>query len=308
MTAGFGARLATAVLGKRTPLLVGIDPQASELPAELFPPGGRSLVAVAQAYETFGGRVIEQVADLVPAVKFQLAFFEALGVPGWQALDRLAHKASEAGLIVIFDGKRNDIGNTAAAYAEAYLGAANGVRAWPADALTVNPYLGAEGLEPFIKACREHGTGIFVLVRTSNPGAASVQHSRASGGTVSETIADWVEAAAASSVDGDGRYGAAGAVTGATAPGEIAGYRARMPHAWLLLPGYGAQGGTAADCAEAFDADGLGAIVNSSRGILFAYKQPRFAGMKWEQAVREATLAAIADLAAHTPAGALRKS
>lgn len=312
--APFPERLSAAIREKRTPVMVGIDPSWDLLPAEIqlesISVHGKSLAAVAEAYRLFSSAILDAVADLVPIVKFQAAFFEAIGPAGMQVLFDLIRKAKQAGLIVVFDGKRNDIGNTAAAYAQGYLGefsvAGESHEVWSADAITVNPYLGAEGIDPFLKTAEQFGTGLFVLVRTSNPGAGLLQDQVFGDRTVYQTVADWVEEWSKRSA-GDFAYGAVGAVVGATVPAQVVELRRRMPHAVLLLPGYGAQGGTSADIAPAFDAHGLGAVVNNSRGLLYAYRNPRFANLAFKDASRKATEEMIADLANHTPAGALSR-
>lgn len=304
MTMPFADRLNSAILAKRTCAMVGIDPQWEMLPDPIrraaVAEHGPTLDAVAAAYLRFGTHVIDLVADLVPAVKFQSAFFEAVGPSGMQTLGVLMQQARAAGLIVILDGKRNDIGNTAAAYAQAYLGGMTiegqtVSTAWRADAITVNPYLGAEGLKPFIQAAGSFGGGLFVLVRTSNPGAGKLQDLAIGETTIYQTIADWVEEWSAASA-AQNRYGCVGAVVGATVPAQVTELRRRMRHVILLIPGYGAQGGKAADIAGAFDADGLGAIVNNSRGILYAYHDPARAGAAWQDALVAATRDMIADL------------
>ncbi len=306
----FPDRLHAAIARRRTPALVGVDPDWPLLPVELRTAAtaehGETLAAVGAAYRSFGVAVLDAVADLVPAVKFQSAFFEAAGLPGLATLAALLADARSRGLITILDAKRNDIGNTAGAYAAASIGAAplGAEPGFGADALTVTPYLGAEGVTPFLAAAKQFGTGIFVLVRTSNPGAGKLQDLIADGQPLYQTVADWVEAWAAESVGASG-YGHAGAVVGATVPAQLAEARRRMPHALLLVPGYGAQGGGAADTAPAFAANGHGAIVNSSRGVIFAQRLPQFAALPWKDGIRAAARAMIADLAAHTPAGRL---
>lgn len=313
--ATFAERLADAVRAKGTPALVGIDPQWPLLPAAVQQAAlaecGETLAAIAAAYASFARGVLERVAPLVPAVKFQAAFFEAAGPPGLIVLAELITEARARGLLVILDGKRNDIGSTAAAYAQAYLGdvviGGSTHRPWDADALTVNAFLGAEGIEPFLTEAQTHARGIFVLVRTSNPGAGKLQDQVLSERiTVYELLADWVEGWSRD-LRGDGPYGPVGAVVGATVPRQLAELRSRMPHVLFLVPGYGAQGGTAAATAAAFDTNGLGALVNNSRGILYAYREPAFAGCDWKDAVAAAAEQMIADLAAHTPAGRLQR-
>jgi len=313
MSTHFASRLHTAIRQKQTPALVGIDPRFDLLPEELQKAATNSDLdewsAKARAFAEFGCRLIDVVASLVPAVKPQAAFFEELGPAGTAALAEVIQHARQAGLIVICDGKRGDIGSTAEAYARAYLaGAERAASPWGADALTVNPYLGADTLEPFVKVCRERGAGIYVLVRTSNPGAGEFQDRLTEGVKHFEHVAHIVESLAERTVE-DG-WGSVGAVVGATYPEELAQLRSAMPQTPLLVPGYGSQGGTAADVAAAFTSDGLGAVVNSSRGINFAFRseeyRDRFTPHEWEQAVEQATRDMIADLAEHTPAGKLR--
>ncbi|MBI3865600.1 MAG: orotidine-5'-phosphate decarboxylase, partial [Planctomycetia bacterium] len=231
---------------------------------------------------------------------------------GTAALARVIRKARDAGLVVICDAKRGDIGTTAEAYARGYLAGRDArAAAWGADALTVNPYLGRDTLEPFVRVAVERGAGIYVLVRTSNPGAGSFQDVRDSQGTVYRRVAAVVEELAASTA-GTARFGAVGAVVGATYPQELSALRAAMPHVPLLIPGYGAQGGAARDIAAAFDADGLGAVVNSSRGIIFAFERKEYAARfgpdQWEQAVAAATREMISDLSQNTPASRLARA
>jgi len=271
--------------------MVGID-----LSLDSFPPSVLAAAAdefddadperTLTPYMEVGEAVIRMAAERVAVVKFQLAFFESCGVGGILRLDQLAVAANQAGLLVVFDGKRNDIGNTASAYASAYLGnPGQRARQWFSDALTVNPYLGEEGLTPFVDVAQANGTGIFVLVRTSNPGAGKLQDALVDGRPVYSIVADWVRDAA-DRTKGDSRYSPVGAVVGATAPQQLADLRKQLPNSILLIPGFGAQGGTAADCAPAFDENGLGAVVNNSRGILYAWKKPEHANRHWLDASR----------------------
>ncbi len=310
----YPTRLRQAVQSKGTPACVGLDPRWGNLPQQLTEDDGKPLIrspeTEAMAYVEFCRRVIDVVAPLVPVVKPQAAFFEELGPSGTSALAEVIRYARAAGLVVICDAKRGDIGSTAEAYARGYLaGADPEAAAWGADALTVNPYLGVDTLQPFVDIAVERGAGLYVLVRTSNPGAGTFQDRRCEGEPLYETVARAVEALAAQTAAEDA-LGPVGAVVGATYPAELAELRALMPHVPLLVPGYGSQGGTAADVAAAFQPDGQGAVVNSSRGVIFAYeKEPyrsRYGPEDWERAVEDAARAMIDDLAAHTPAGALR--
>jgi orotidine-5'-phosphate decarboxylase len=295
-----------AIVRKRTPAMVGIDPRWSSLPSSITDqvPGQPTAEQVAKGFHQFGQAILEATADLLAVVKFQSAFFEAAGPAGVQVLWSLAQMATRMGMLVIMDAKRGDIGSTAEAYAEAYLSPVPGEPRPVADALTVNPFLGRETVDPFVKSASKHHGGVFVLVRTSNPGSADLQLQSSGGETVSDRIASWVEEWAKRS-NGPLGFGSVGAVVGATHPAELLTFRKSMPHAILLLPGYGAQGGAAKDLADAFDSRGLGGIVNNSRGIIFAYQSEKRTSTDWPDAIRSATREMIADLADHTPAGNL---
>lgn len=246
----FSERLSAAVRGTGSPLCVGIDPWPDRLPGTGDP---------AARAEAFGRAVVAACAGRVPAVKPQFAFFEQLGPAGMAALARVCAAARDAGLLVIGDAKRGDIGSTAAAYAAATMGPD---APFPCDALTVSPFLGPDTLEPFLAAGDRTGSGVFVLLRTSNPGSAAWQ------AQVAPSIAAWIDEAGASRADADGLSGV-GAVVGATHPGALAEMRTKLPHAWLLVPGYGAQGASAADTRAAARADGLGALIVSARAATF---------------------------------------
>jgi orotidine-5'-phosphate decarboxylase len=294
----FADRLAAAVRRLASPVCVGLDPRWEQLPESVRGSCGDSLTERAAAYERFCRAVIDVVAPLVPVVKPQAAFFEELGAPGMAALGSVIEHAQTRGLLVIIDGKRNDIGNTAGAYARAYLGRDDS--AWHGDALTVSPYLGDDSLTPFVDVAAERGSGVFVLVKTSNPGGRMLQDLDCDGRPIYAHVAAHVEQLAAATV-GDCDYGCVGAVVGATYPEQLAELRGAMPHTWFLVPGYGSQGGTAADVVGGFDARGLGAIVNNSRGIVFAHERPayaRFGTARWQEAVEAATRDMIAELAA----------
>src|SRR5438876_4040331 len=303
----FADRLIAAVREKGNPVLVGLDPRAENLPSGLI--NGAGVEATASGFVSFCGGVIDVVAPLVPAVKPQAAFFEQLGPAGMRALKEVIDYAASKGLLVILDGKRNDIGSTAAGYAEAYLGPGDS-SPWSCDALTVSPYLGDDSLTPFVDIAKARGAGIFVLVKTSNAGGKRFQDVLAEGKPLYRHVADYVESLASETV-GTGGYGSVGAVVGATYPEQLAELRQAMPHTWFLIPGFGAQGGTAKDCATAFDEKGVGAIVNNSRGIIFAHSRPeyrdRFGAARWQEAVEAATRDMIAQLQAETNAGRLVK-
>jgi orotidine-5'-phosphate decarboxylase len=309
----FVDRLFTAIRRVENPVVVGIDPRPDELPGgflDRFPP---DRAGIAEAMRRFGCDVIDVVAPLVAAVKFQCAFFEAYGPEGVAALHATASYAHEKKLVVIIDGKRNDIGSTAEAYARGYLGKVpiGGAfePSWQADALTVNPYFGTDGISPFIKvATREH-KGIFVLVRTSNSSAGELQDLVCDGKPlyrhVAARLVRWAEPHR-----GEHGYSLVGAVVGATRPEQLAELRQVLPGILFLVPGYGTQGGTARDIAAAFDDNGLGALVNNSRGITFAYERPAYHarfGADWQSAIAQAVQDMIDDLAANTYSSRLRR-
>jgi orotidine-5'-phosphate decarboxylase len=299
----FADRLAAALRAKGNALCVGLDPRWELLPVDLRQRHGTAtLASVAAAYEEFCRRVLDIAAPLAPVVKLQSAFFEACGPDGMAVLQRVLHKARDLGLITILDGKRNDIASTAAAYADAAFAgtrlAGRTYPVWQADALTINPYLGRDAVEPFLESARRVGAGLFVLVRTSNPGAGQFQDLLVSSGTlpprplyqhVGEVVAAWARENLGACGLGD-----VGAVVGATYPAELALLRKLLPEVIFLVPGFGAQGGTVAEVAPAFRPDGLGAVINSSRGILFPFSpdEPR-----WEARIEEAVRTVLADLA-----------
>ena len=237
------------------------------------------------------------------------AFFEQYGPAGSAALASIIRYASSKGLLVVLDAKRHDIGSTATAYARGMIGATS---PWGADALTVGPYLGDDSLTPFVDVANERDGGIFVLVKTSNPGGAQFQDLAFEGKTLYRRVGEYVQTLAAESVEKTGcacGYGNVGGVVGATWPAQLTELRAALPNVWFLVPGYGSQGGGAKDVAGAFDENGLGAIVNNSRGIIFAYRsdayKDRFGEARWEEAVEASTRDMIAALAAETTVGRL---
>jgi orotidine-5'-phosphate decarboxylase len=305
-TEHFADRLTQAIRLKRNALCVGLDPRWELLPDELRDKHrDGTLAGVARAYEEFCFRVIDLVAPLVPVVKPQSAFYEACGPAGMEALKRIIARAREKGLIAIMDGKRNDIASTAVAYAEA---AFEGVRidnrmhaVWDADAITVNPYLGTDAVEPFLESARRAARGVFVLVRTSNRGAGQFQDLKADGRPVFLHVADAVRAWTKQNLGRLG-FGDVGAVVGATHPDELAVVRRALPEGYFLLPGFGAQGATASDIPAAFRDDGLGAIVSSSRGLTFCYSTD---DRDWEEKIEAATRVNISELRSSTPMGKL---
>jgi len=302
----FADRLAQAIRAKGNALCVGLDPRWDSLPREVrVRYGSSTLEAVAMAFEEFCARIIDVVFPLVPVIKPQSAFFEACGPAGWVALQRLLRRIRQRGLIAILDGKRNDIASTATAYADAAFAgtafAANLHPVWDADALTINPYMGGDSVRPFLDSARRDGRGVFILVRTSNVGSGQFQNLDCGGKPVFMHVADAVAEWTRENI-GQCGLGDVGAVVGATHPAELAAVRKAVPQAPFLVPGYGAQGGSAADTAAAFRDDGLGAIVNSSRGIIFSFSPENDF---WEADVEKATRATIAALAADTPMGRL---
>ncbi|QDV42849.1 Orotidine 5'-phosphate decarboxylase [Stieleria neptunia] len=286
----FATRLADAVRRTRSVTCVGLDPRKASLPAPL-----RDAVSQdrpeewAAAYTQFCCEIIDVVGDLVPCVKPQAAFFEQLGPAGMISLGEVVAYARSKNLLVILDGKRNDIGSTATAYADAYLGAES---PWGSDSLTVSPYLGRDSIEPFVDVCDQRDAGIFVLVKTSNPGGGLLQNRQTDGQTVFQCVAELLTELNSSRQNAEG-YGPLGAVVGATYPQELAEMRAAMPHSWILIPGFGAQGGAAEDVKVGFHEGGMGAVVNSSRHIIFAHARPeyadKFGDARWHDAVRAAT-------------------
>ncbi len=304
----FADRLDASVRRCRNPVLVGLDPRAESLPkCILADPKNANIETIAEAYRVFCRGVIDVVAPIVPAVKPQAAFFEQIGPQGMIVLADVIRYAVQKGLLVILDGKRNDIGSTATAYAQGILGS-NGQSPWGADALTVSPYLGEDSLQPFVDVAAERSAGLFVLVKTSNPGGGMLQDLVADGRPLYRYVAEYVEGQAAQTA-GDCGYGFVGAVVGATYPAQLAELRAAMPHTCFLVPGFGSQGGTAKDVAAAFDPQGRGAIVNNSRGIIFAHSlkpfKDRYGDSQWQNAVEAATQTMIEQLRAETPVGKL---
>jgi len=271
-TATFADRLAEAVERKRSQLVVGLDPRLDLLPVELRGESVLGRAEAANAFVRFCCGIVDAVGPYVVAVKPQVAFFEALGADGIGALERVSGYARAAGLLVIADGKRGDIGSTARAYAAAFLEPREDEPPL-ADALTVNAYLGGDSVEPFLQACRLHGAGIFCLVRTSNAGATDVQELTLSDGRrlwqqVAELVAGW-----GADLVGERGLSSVGAVVGATAPRVVAEARKLLPRSVLLLPGVGAQGAGPGDVARAFTSGPASALVTASRSVIFAYRR-----------------------------------
>ncbi|MBO6015607.1 MAG: orotidine-5'-phosphate decarboxylase [Lachnospiraceae bacterium] len=289
------------------PIVVGLDPMMKFIPAHItdkaFAEHGETLEGAAEAIWQYNKAIVDAICDLVPAVKPQIAMYEQFGIPGLVAFQKTVEYCKSKGLIVIADIKRGDIGSTSAAYATAHLGkiqvGSKFYYGFDEDFATVNPYLGSDGVNPFIDVCKEEKKGIFVLVKTSNPSSGEFQDRVIDGKPlyeiVGEKVAEWGE-----QVMGDS-YSYVGAVVGATYPEMGKVLRKVMPKAYILVPGYGAQGGKGKDLVHFFNEDGLGAIVNSSRGIIAAYQndayKDRFAPENFADASRQATLDMIDDIA-----------
>ncbi|MCM1107140.1 MAG: orotidine-5'-phosphate decarboxylase [Blautia sp.] len=289
------------------PIVVGLDPMLDYVPGQIkkaaFGQFGETLEGAAAAIWQFNKAIVDATCDLIPAVKPQIAMYEQFGVAGVEAFKKTVDYCHEKGLVVIGDVKRGDIGSTSAAYAAGHLGTVQvGEKSYAGfdeDFATVNPYLGSDGVKPFIEVCREHKKGIFVLVKTSNPSSGELQDRLIDGKPLYEhvgaMVAEWADGCMGNS------YSYVGAVVGATYPEQGKVLRAVMPKSFILVPGYGAQGGTGAELAHFFNADGLGAIVNSSRGIIAAYRQEKYrdkgiAPENFADASRLAVLDMIADI------------
>lgn len=287
------------------PVVVGLDPMLNYVPEHIqkkaFDEFGETLEGAAEAIWQFNKEIIDKTYDLIPAVKPQIAMYEQFGIPGLAAFKKTVDYAKSKDIVVIGDIKRGDIGSTSAAYAVGHVGKVQvGSKTYVPfneDFVTVNPYLGTDGVKPFVDVCKETGKGIFVLVKTSNPSSGEFQDRLVDGRPlyelVGEKVAEWGE-----SHMGDS-YSYVGAVVGATYPEMGKVLRKIMPKTYILVPGYGAQGGKAADLAPYFNEDGLGAIVNSSRGIIAAYKQEKYAKFGAENfadASRQAVVDMIDDI------------
>ncbi len=301
-------RLVESIRRTKAPICVGLDPQLGFIPDEVknkaYREFGQTLEGAAQAIWQFNKAVIDATWDLIPAVKPQIAMYEMYGIEGLKAFARTVEYCRSKGLIVIGDVKRGDIGSTSAAYAAAHLGMVkvgeNTMPAFGEDICTVNPYLGSDGVLPFVKECAANGKGIFILVKTSNPSSGEFQDRIVTDDEgqacplyelVGKKVNEWAQDPA---LIGESGYSEVGAVVGATYPEMGEKLRAIMPKSFILVPGYGAQGGTGKDLVHFFDKDGLGAIVNSSRGIIAAYtKEPyadRFGSGAFADAARQAVL------------------
>lgn len=298
-------KLVDRIVETNAPIVVGLDPMMKYIPQHLqdaaFEQYGETLEGAAEAIWQYNKRIIDNIYDIVPAVKPQIAMYEQFGVPGLAAYQKTCAYAKQKGLVVIGDVKRGDIGSTSAAYAVGHLGmvtvGSKQYAPFDEDFATVNPYLGTDGIKPFIDVCNECNKGIFVLVKTSNPSSGEFQDQLIDGKPLYEYVAKKVVEWGEMTMDGD--YSNVGCVVGATYPEMGKVLRKLMPKTYILVPGYGAQGGKAEDLVHYFNADGLGAIVNSSRGIIAAYKQDkyaRFGETGYADASRQAVVDMIADI------------
>lgn len=287
------------------PIVVGLDPMLNYIPEQVqqkaFAEYGETLEGAAEAIWQFNKEIVDKTYDLTPAVKPQIAMYEQFGLPGLAAFKKTVDYCKEKGLVVIGDIKRGDIGSTSAAYAVGHIGkvkvGSKTYAPFDEDFVTVNPYLGSDGVNPFLDVCKEEKKGIFVLVKTSNPSSGEFQDQKIDGRPLYELVGEKV-AAWGSEVMGD-EYSYVGAVVGATYPEMGKVLRKVMPKAYILVPGYGAQGGKGKDLVHFFNEDGLGAIVNSSRGIIAAYKQEQYAKFGAENfgdASRAAVETMVADI------------
>lgn len=303
-------RLIEAIKRTKNPTVAGLDPKLDFIPdyikEEAYAKFGKTLEGAAEALYRFNQGLIDALCDIVPAVKPQAAYYEMYGWQGVRALKRTIVYAKSKGMFVITDGKRNDIGTTMEAYAKAHLGVTDvegeSFEAFGGDALTVNAYLGSDGLKPVLNVCREHDKGMFILVKTSNPSSGELQDRHLDDSmTIYRTVGNMCEEWA-HEVPGTGNYSGIGAVVGATYPEQLGELRKVLPHTFFLVPGYGAQGGGAKDVAPAFDENGLGAVVNSSRGIMCAWKkEPDLDPKNYAQAVRREAIRMRDEITALVP-------
>lgn len=303
-------RMIAKIIETGNPTVAGLDPKLDFVPEfikeKAFAEGGKNLKGAAKAILEFNKAIIDEIYDLVPAVKPQAAYYEMYGYHGVKALYDTIEYAKSKGMFVIVDGKRNDIGATMEAYTNAYLGSVEidgqSFEGFGADALTVNGYLGTDGIAPLTAACNKNDKGIFVLVKTSNKSSGELQDKTLEeGGTIYNAMGEMCEKWGEDSI---GKYGysAVGAVVGATYPEQLAEMRAKLPHTFFLVPGYGAQGGGAEGVAKAFDEKGLGAVVNSSRAIMCAYKTEGCDEKDFAKAARREVIRMRDDITAFVPA------
>ena len=295
-------RLVENIKKTNAPIVVGLDPMLAYVPehikTEAYREYGETLEGAADAIWQFNKGIVDATYDIIPAVKPQIAMYEQFGIPGLIAFKKTVDYCKEKGLVVIGDIKRGDIGSTSTAYAVGHLGKVqvgyNTYAGFDEDFVTVNPYLGTDGVKPFVDVCKEENKGIFVLVKTSNPSSGEFQDKIVDGKPLYELVGRMVDTWG-SEVIGKSGYSAVGAVVGATYPEMGRVLRDIMPKSYILVPGYGAQGGKAKDLVHYFNEDGLGAIVNSSRGIIAAYKQDKYASFGPE-AYADASRQAVVDM------------
>ena len=296
-------KLISKIQKTQAPIVVGLDPMLSYVPDHIqqkaFAEYGETLEGAAQAIWQYNKEIVDSVYDLIPAVKPQIAMYEQFGIEGLRAFKKTVDYCKSKDLVVIGDVKRGDIGSTSAAYATGHLGkvqvGSNVYAGFDEDFVTVNPYLGSDGVKPFIDVCKQEKKGLFILVKTSNPSSGEFQDRLIDGKPLYELVGEQVAKWGADCM-GD-TYSYVGAVVGATYPEQGKALRKVMPKSFILVPGYGAQGGKGADLVHFFNEDGLGAIVNSSRGIIAAYKQEKYAKFGPEN-FAQASRAAVEDMAA----------
>ena len=296
-------KLISKIQKTQAPIVVGLDPMLSYVPDHIqqkaFKEYGETLEGAARAIWQYNKEIVDSVYDLIPAVKPQIAMYEQFGIEGLKAFKKTVDYCKSKDLVVIGDVKRGDIGSTSAAYAAGHLGkvqvGSNVYAGFDEDFVTVNPYLGSDGVKPFIDVCKQEKKGLFILVKTSNPSSGEFQDRLIDGKPLYELVGEQVAKWGADCM-GD-TYSYVGAVVGATYPEQGKALRKVMPKSFILVPGYGAQGGKGADLVHFFNEDGLGAIVNSSRGIIAAYKQEKYAKFGPEN-FAQASRAAVEDMAA----------
>lgn len=294
-------RLIEKIREKNNPSIMGLDPRIDKIPefikTDAFKKYGTTEKGAAQAVMEFNRKLLDAVAELIPAIKIQIAFYEIFGEEGTKVFRETCDYAKDKGLLVIGDIKRGDIDSTAEAYSTAYLGRRKiGFKEEPVfdiDFITVNPYFGADSIRPFVEDCKKYDKGIFVLVKTSNKSSGDIQDILAFGGKflyehVAEMVTKWGE-----DIKGENGYSAVGAVVGATYPEQVSALRSILKNAYILVPGYGAQGGRAADVVKAFKNDGLGAIISASRSIIFAYQSDKWKTMYSEDRFEVAARAEV---------------
>ncbi|SHK58484.1 orotidine-5'-phosphate decarboxylase [Paramaledivibacter caminithermalis] len=291
-------KLIESIKEKKSSVVVGLDPRLELIPSivkdKYFKKHGKTFKAAAESILEFNKEIIDNVCDIAVAVKPQIAFYEQYGIEGLKAYDETCRHASKKGLLIIGDIKRGDIGSTSKAYSKAHLGktevGGEYLQAFYSDSITVNPYLGDDCLKEFVEDIEEYEKGMFVLVKTSNPSSSQLQDLEVEGKKIYEKVAEMVNNWSDQYI-GKFNYSSIGAVVGATYPEEAKRLRELMPSSYFLVPGYGAQGGTADDVVPCFNKDGLGAVVNSSRGILYAYKkEEKWTEESYGKAARDAAI------------------